>query len=70
MQQVLLYCEVCGKLGLGSSMGRRETGKKAGGDQHQKRKLEDSGLKQLRGQGPRVGGMLNVPEAAIPHPWG
>ena len=66
MQQVLLYREVCGKLWLGSSMSRRETGKKAGGDQHRKRKLVDAGLKQLRVQGPRVDGTLNIPEAVVP----
>lgn len=63
VQQVLLYCELCGKLRLGSSIDRRETGKKAGGDQHLEKKQEDSGL---RGQGPQVGGMLNAPGAVVP----
>lgn len=67
VQQVLLYCEFCGKLRLGSSIDRRETGKKTGGDQHLEKKQEDSGL---RGQGPQVGGMLNATEAVVPPPWG
>lgn len=70
VQQVLLYCEFCRKPGLGSSRDRRETGKKAGGDQHQEKKQEDSAEKQLRGQGPRMVGMLNDPDAVVPLLWG